>query len=204
SNDGGVTFGPPDTIARLNVRDRPFRMENLRVFPRPTAGADAAGTVYAVWFDCRFRPACRADDAVLTRSVSGSTWTRPQRIPLVPQTSPADVLLTSLGVDSVGRGRLALAYYTLAPAGCLPKACRLNAWQSTSRTAGSRWSPPRRLNATPMRLGWLAATSSGRMVGDYFGSVFSGGRATSVFSLAQAPRGDTFNQAIHALSVAAG
>jgi hypothetical protein len=105
-------------------------------------------------------------------------------------------------VDSSSRGRLTLTYYTLARAGCAPAACRLNAWQTTSRTAGSRWSRPRRLNATQMRLAWLPATSSGRMVGDYFGSVSVGGRAVSVFPLARAPRAGRFDQAIHALSVA--
>jgi hypothetical protein len=203
STDGGVTFRAPETISRLSVRNHPFRRENLRVFPLPSADADAAGTVYAVWFDCRFRPSCRADDAVLARSSAGSTWTRPQRIPLVPRTSATDVVLPSLGVDPATRGRLALTYYTLAPAGCAPTACRVNAWQSSSRTGGSRWTPPRRLNTTPMRLAWLAATSSGRMVGDYFGAVVTGGRAISVVSLARAPRAGRFDQAIHALSVVA-
>ena len=204
SSDGGVTFRPPETIATMRVRNHPFRRNTLRVFPLPTADADAAGTVYAVWFDCRFRPGCRADDAVLARSSTGSTWTRPRRIPLVPRTSETDVVLPSLGVDPTARGRLVLTYHTLAPAGCAPAACRVNAWQTVSRTGGSRWTRPRRLNITPMRLAWLASTSSGRMVGDYFGSVFSGDRAVSVFSLARAPRAGRFDQAIHALSGAAG
>jgi hypothetical protein len=54
-----------------------------------------------------------------------------------------------------------------------------------------------------MRLAWLAETSSGRMLGDYFGSVFAGGRAVSVVSLARPPRAGRLDQAIHALSVAA-
>jgi hypothetical protein len=54
-----------------------------------------------------------------------------------------------------------------------------------------------------MRLAWLAETESGRMTGDYFGSVFSGGRAVSVVSLARAPQARRLDQAIHALSVAA-
>jgi hypothetical protein len=204
STDGGVTFRAAETIATLSVRKHPFRQEDLRVFTLPSADADAAGTVYAVWFDCRFRPGCRADDAVLARSSAGSRWTRPQRIPLVPRTSATDVVLPTLGVDPTGRGRLVLTYYTLTRAGCASTACRLNAWQTTSRTAGSRWTRPRRLNRTPMRLAWLAATSSGRMVGDYFGAVFTGGRAVSLSSLARAPRAGRLDQAIHALSAAAG
>jgi hypothetical protein len=201
SSDGGATFGQPQTISALHVRNHPFRRDFPRVFPLPSADADAGGTVYAVWFDCRFRPGCRADDAVLARS-SGGAWTRPRRIPLVPRTSATDVVLPSLGVDPTARGRLVLTYYTLAPAGCGLARCRLNAWQTTSRTAGARWTVPRRLNATPMRLAWLPETASGRMVGDYFGAVVAGGRAVSVAALARAPRGGRFDQAIHALSVA--
>jgi hypothetical protein len=201
SDDGGATFSQPQTIAALRVRTHPFRRDFMRVFPLPSADADAAGTVYAVWFDCRFRPGCRADDAVLARS-AGNSWTRPRRIPLVPRTSATDVVLPSLGVDPSAKGRLVLTYYTLAPAGCGPAACRVNAWQTTSRTAGSRWTVPRRLNATPMRLAWLPETASGHMVGDYFGAVVAAGRAVSVAPLARAPRGGRFDQAIHALSVA--
>jgi hypothetical protein len=204
SNDGGVTFFHQQRIAALTVRSRLTKEENLRVFPLPSAGADAAGTVYAVWFDCRFRRDCSADDAVLSRSAPGSGWTRPQRIPLVPLTSTIDVVLPSLGVDPTARGRIVLTYYTLTPAGCGPRTCRLNAWQAFSRTAGSRWSRPRRLNATAMRLGWLPQTSSGRMVGDYAGSVYTGGRAVSVVSIARRPRGGRLDQAIYGLSAAAG
>jgi hypothetical protein len=200
STDGGVTLRPPETIAALRARNHPFLRENLRVFPLPSADADSGGTVYAVWFDCRFRPKCRADDAVLVRSSSGSTWTRPRRIPLVAGTSNVDIVLPSLGADHLARGRLVLTYYTLAPAGCRPDACRVSVWQTTSRTSGTRWSPPRRLNAVPMRLAWLPATETGRMAGDYFGSVVSGGQAVSVVSIARPPRGGQFDQSIHALS----
>jgi hypothetical protein len=200
SDDGGATFGQPQTIAALRVRPHPFKRDFLRVFPLPSADADAGGTVYAVWFDCRFRPRCRADDAVLSRS-TGSAWTRPRRIALVPRTSATDIVLPSLGVDPTTRGRLVLTYYTVASAGCALAACRLNAWQTTSRTAGQRWSVPRRLNAVPMRLTWLPETVSGRMVGDYFGAVFAAGRAVSVAALARAPRAGRFDEAIHALSV---
>jgi hypothetical protein len=107
-------------------------------------------------------------------------------------------------VDPASRGRLTLTYYTLAPAGCIPSACRVNAWQASSRTGGSRWTTPRRLNVTPMRLAWLPQTSTGRMVGDYFGAAFTGGRAVSVVALAHPPRAGKLDQAIHALSAPVG
>jgi len=203
STDGGASFSPPQTISSLRVRTHPFLRSYLRIFPLPSADADAAGTVYAVWFDCRFRPGCRADDAVLARS-SGSSWTKPNRIPLVSRKSRIDIVLPSLGVDPASRGHLTLTYYTLAPAGCAPSTCRLSAWQASSRTGGARWTTPRRLNVTPMRLAWLPQTSTGRMVGDYFGAAFTGGRAVSVVALAHQPRGGRLDQAIHALSAGAG
>ena len=203
SVDGGATFSPPQTISSLRVRMHPLLRSYLRVFPLPSADADAAGTVYAVWFDCRFRPRCAADDAVLSRSTGGS-WTRPARIPLVPPRSRIDVVLPSLGVDPASRGRLTLSYYTVAPAGCAPATCRVNAWQTSSRTGGSRWTTPRRLNVVPMRLAWMPQTSTGRMVGDYFGAAFTDGRAVSVVALAHPPRRGKLDQAMHALSAPPG
>jgi hypothetical protein len=203
STDGGATFSPPATISSLQVRTHPFLRSYMRVFPLPSADADAGGTVYAVWFDCRFRSGCRADDAVLSRSTGGA-WTKPARIPLVPRASRIDVVLPSLGVDPVSRGRLTLTYYTLAPAGCVASACRVNAWQASSRTGGRRWTTPRRLNVTPMRLAWMPQTSTGRMIGDYFGAAFTAGRAVSVVALAHPPRSGRLDQAIHALSAGAG
>ncbi len=203
SADGGATFSPPQTISSLKFRTHPFVRSYLRVFPLPSADADAGGTVYAVWFDCRFRLRCRADDAVLSRSTGGS-WTKPARIPLVARTSKIDVVLPSLGVDAATRGRLTLTYYTLAPAGCAPAACRVSAWQASSRTGGARWTTPRRLNVVPMRLAWLPQTSTGRMVGDYFGAAFTQGRSVSVVALAHAPRRGKLDQAMHALSARAG
>jgi hypothetical protein len=200
STDGAVSFGPREQITAITAQTHPFREDLLRVFPIPTAEADAAGTVYAAWFDCRFRRACSADDAVLVRSTANG-WTQPRRIPLVARTSRTDVVLPSLAVDPSRRGRLALTYYTVAPVKCAPAACRLNAWLTTSGDGGSRWTPPRRLNPVPMRFAWLARTSSGRMVGDYFGSVFSGTRAVAIVAIARAPRGGRLNEAIHALSV---
>ena len=56
--------------------------------------------------------------------------------------------------------------------------------------------PARRLNAQTMRLGW-AAQAGGAMLGDYFSTSWSGGRAVSVFTLAS-PLGARFDQALYA------
>jgi hypothetical protein len=57
----------------------------------------------------------------------------------------------------------------------------------------------RRLNAQTMRLVW-AAQADGAMLGDYFSTSWSGGRAVSVFTLAS-PRGARFNQPLFAAAI---
>jgi hypothetical protein len=48
-----------------------------------------------------------------------------------------------------------------------------------------------------MTLSWLPNTSQGRMFGDYIStSVLAGGQAFPVISVASAPTGATFNQAM--------
>jgi hypothetical protein len=89
----------------------------------------------------------------------------------------------------------------VSSADCTEATCRLDVFLVTSRTAGRLWAKPRRLNARRMRLGWLAQTTSGRMVGDYFGTVFSGTRVVSVHVQARAPRAGRFNEAVHAFSL---
>ena len=52
------------------------------------------------------------------------------------------------------------------------------------RDGGATWSPPTHL-AGPIRLDWLAATSQGRMVGDYISTSFAGRRALPLFAQAE-------------------
>lgn len=198
SSDGGATFSSREDIARLIVRNHPFRRDSLRVFPLPSADADAAGRVYVVWFDCRFRRSCQADDLVLSTSAGGGRWTRPVRVK-VPRTGSTDFVLPALGVNPNARGRLALTYYTLNAPSCSLASCRLDAWFTTSKNGGARWATPRRLNAQRMRLAWLAETGSGRMVGDYFGSVYAGGRAVGIATIARPPSSGRLDEAIYAV-----
>lgn len=200
SPDGGVTFRPRDRVASTILHRHPFRRDRLRVFPLPTATVDAAGKVYAAWFDCRFQPRCRDDDLVLSTSTSGGRWSAPRRIRL-PRSATTDFVLPALGVDTASRGRaarLALTYYTLNAPDCSLERCRLDAWLSTSRNGGLRWSAPRRLNAQRMQLGWLAETVTGRMVGDYLGAVFAAGRAVGIAAIARPPSAAGLDEAVYA------
>jgi hypothetical protein len=52
-----------------------------------------------------------------------------------------------------------------------------------------------------MQASWLAKTTSGRMVGDYFSTSFAGGRVVPVFTLATSPLNGRFREAIFAASL---
>jgi hypothetical protein len=204
STDGGATFSARERVAALRFHRRPIRPNRLRGFTLPTASVDAAGVVYAAWSDCRFRTNCRADDIVWSRSTGPRRWTAPRRIPLGPLRA-REYTLPDLAVDPSTRGaraRLALSFYTLNFANCTESTCVLDFHVATSRSAGARWTKPRRVNTQRMRLTWIARTNSGRMVGDYTGTVFSGGRVVAVHVQASPPSGGAFNEALYAYTLA--
>jgi hypothetical protein len=202
SDNGGATFSTtPEVIARVANFHRRNNTNLLRVFPLPSAAVDGAGSVYVAWSDCRFRRGCRANDIVLTHSTA-SGWTRPRRVPVANAGTNPDNVIPGLAVNpaSAGAGaRIALTFYTLRAAGCGTARCRLDVRLATSATGGRRWTV-RRLDARAIRLTWLPRTSSGRMVGDYVSSTFAGSRAVGVFALANQPRGDRLDEAIHAVA----
>jgi hypothetical protein len=204
STDGGATFSPREGASSLSFHERPFEPTRLRAFSLPSATVDADGTVYVAWLDCRFRAGCATDDIVISRSSAPGSWTAPRRVPLGPLRSATDFVLPDLAVDPPSRGgraRLALTYYAVSSADCTETSCLLDVFLVTSKTAGTRWTRPRRLNPQRMRLDWLAQTSSGRMVGDYVATVFAGKRVVSVHSQGRPSRGGRFNEAIYAFSL---
>src|SRR5207253_7136978 len=176
SADGGATFSAPERVSGLAVHERPIEPSRLRSFSLPSATVDASGTVYAAWLDCRFRVSCTTDDIVWARSASPDRWTPLRRVPLGPLRSATDFVLPDLAV--AGK-RLALTYYAVSSADCTESTCLLDAYLVTSKNAGTSWTKPRRLTRTHMRLTWLAQTASGRMVGDYMGTVFAAKRIVS-------------------------
>jgi hypothetical protein len=80
------------------------------------------------------------------------------------------------------------------PAGCLAIDVRM----VTSTNGGRSWTAPRRLNAFSMPSFWMADTSLGRMLGDYFSVSWVRGRPIAVFSLAFEPIGGMHRQSIFA------
>jgi len=181
STDGGATFTRA-TVAALTSADN----DPLRAISLPSLAIDAAGTVFASWADCRFRPACAANDIVVSSSTDGSTWSAPSRVPLAPTSSTLDAMIPGLGADPARPGHLALVYAYYTPGSCAGAGCALGIAFVQSPDGGATWTKPLRLDPEPMQMDWLAE-AEGRMVGDYFATAFAAGRIVPVFTLAIAP-----------------
>jgi hypothetical protein len=199
STDGGATF------ARTTVSEfRAASTSVLRALSLPSMEMDAAGTLYAVWDDCRFRAGCSADDLVLTKSVDGGvTWTPPARVPVAQASSTLSAFIPGLGADPAHAGHLGLVYAYFLPGSCARGSCLLGVALTSSVDGGAHWAKPQQLDAQPAPLTWLAQASGGRMVGDYFSTTFAGSRVVPVFALAARPLNGRFREAIFAASLPA-
>jgi hypothetical protein len=148
---------------------------NLRAIALPSAAIDGDGKIYVAWHDCRFRSSCQASDIAISTSADGLAWSKPSRVPLAPLSSSAEFFIPALAADrntSAPNVSLGLLYYSYPEADCTPSTCELAAGFARSADGGGTWSPP--IDVTPrMSLDWLAATSQGRMVGDYLGLAFT-------------------------------
>jgi hypothetical protein len=196
STDGGTTWSTTALIS--NVTDH-AEAGNLRSTALPTAQADNTGKLYVLWQDCRFRNACGSNDIVMSTSLDGLVWTSPVRIPLDAATSTADHFLPALAIDPSTGGtsaHLAFVYYSYSDANCTTNTCSLNAGFVTSQDGGASWTTPVTL-VSGMLLSSLPNTTSGVMVGDYFATVFSGGKVFPIFALANVPNGSTLDQAMY-------
>jgi len=194
STDGGRTFSAPVTVARVQAED----VRGIRAPTLPGAAADAGGTIYVVWGDCRFRDECSDDDMVVARSRDGLAWTPAERVPLVDPASDQQVFVPGLAVDPRATGRLAVVAYT-QPESCSSETCHgIYAVFASSRNGGRTWTAPRRLNAEPMAISSLPDTGLGAMLGDYVAASYVRGKPIPVFALALDPLGDRFREAIYA------
>jgi hypothetical protein len=168
---------------------------NLRTETLPSAEIDAAGTAYVVWQDCRFQSGCPANDIVMSKSTSETTWGPVTRI----TSDGGDHFIPGIGVDATTSGstaKLGLTYYRYPTANCTASTCQLTAGYTSSANGGSTWSTPTQL-AGPMTLSWIADTSQGRMVGDYISTSITGGRAWPAIEVGNAPSGSTFDEATY-------
>jgi len=188
STDGGATF-QRFTVAQLrSASDNPMRAIAL-----PSLDVDSSGTIYATWHDCRFRATCTANDIVLATSTDGATWAAPRRV-----TAGQSAFIPGLGADPQNPGHLALVY------GYFHTGTKTLGIALTQSVDGGRtWTAPQRLDTQAMPMAWLPKSEGGRMVGDYFSTVFAGGRVVPVFTLATSPRGMHYREAIFATSLKA-
>jgi hypothetical protein len=196
STTGGTSFGPPEAIAPAPATDT----ARLREPALPSAEIAADGTVYVAWHGCTYRPGCSDNDIVVARSQPGGGWSV-SRVPIHPVGSQFSEFTPGIAVDpsSSGAGtRIALTYYSLRPCG---GDCRVDAGVIWSANGGVTWSTPQRLNTLSMRQDWLPF-ARGFFLGDYISTSFAGGRAISVFALAEPPVGRTFDEAIYATAFA--
>jgi BNR repeat protein len=189
SHDGGTTFTQPIRIAALEASDD---LAEVRAPALPSAAVDAAGKLYVVWMDGRFRSSGTANDIVVSTSTNGTQWSEPSRIPL---SFAPTYMIPAIAVDPATNGKkahVAVAYYSMRMSsgckvyvpGCYQK---LDSWLVQSQNGGATWGKPRKLNGESMQIGWLADTTPGPMLGDYIGVSYVGGKAVPVVALAGPP-----------------
>lgn len=197
STNGGASWNSSVLVSNISHHTV---AGSLRESPLPSAEADAAGTVYVAWADCRFRSGCPSNDIVMAKSTSETTWAAPTRVPIDATSSTVDHFTPGIGVDrstSGGTARIGLTYYYYPNASCTAATCQLDAGFISSTNGGSTWSAPTQL-AGPMTLSWLPNTSQGSMFGDYIStSVVPGSNAYPVLPIANAPTGSTFDLAMY-------
>ncbi len=208
STNGGTSWSKEFQVSKIQFHGN---SGGLRTSPLPTAEIDAGGTAYVAWEDCRFEAKCSANDIVFSRSSDGVNWSAPARVPSDPVGSGVDHFVPGLAVDpttSGGAAHLALTYYFYPSAACTPATCDLDVGYTSSPDGGAHWSAGTML-AGPMKLADTAATSQGRMVGDYISTSFNtAGAAATVFAVGEPHAGSVFDEGMWApstpLAVASG
>jgi hypothetical protein len=193
STNGGTSWNSTVQVATISHHTV---AGGLREETLPSAEADAAGTVYVSWSDCRFRSGCPSNDIVIAKSTSETTWAAPSRVPIDATGSTVDHFIPGIGVDPSSSGsaaRIGLTYYYYPAASCTAATCRLDVGFISSTNGGTSWSAATPV-AGPMNLSWIPNTSQGRMFGDYIStSVRPGGNAYPVLAVATAPSGSTLH-----------
>ena len=193
STDGGTTWSAPVTISSI---DEHAVAGGMRALPLVAAQMDAAGKVYVVWADCRFRTNCSANDIVYSTSSDGTTWSAPSRVPIDAVTSTEDHFTPGFAIEpgtSGSTAHLALTYNFFPKASCTT--CSLGVGYISSSNGGTTWSAPKTL-AKGMNPNWLPSTTSGQMAGDYMTAAYLSQKVHGVFPDATAPVGTTFNESM--------
>jgi hypothetical protein len=196
STDGGKTWS--STVVISNV-DNHGEDGNFRSFADlPSAGIDAAGKAYVIWWDCRFRSGCSSNDIVMSTSADGKKWSAVSRIPIDSTKSTVDHFIGGIGVDPATSGstaHLTIVYYYYPVSAC-GNSCQLEVGFTTSTNGGKSWTKGKQL-AGPMKLTWLPVSDAGYMVADYIGVTYTNGNPRGIFMVAKAPTGSLLNEAAY-------
>jgi hypothetical protein len=191
STNGGKSWTTSVLISNITDHEVP----GMREEPLPSAEMNAAGKIYVVWDDCRFRSGCTSNDIVMSTSTDGVTWTAVTRIPIDGVKSGKDHFDPGIGASPTTSGSatmLGLYYYFYPDASCAVSDCRLEVGFISSTNDGKSWGKAQTLTE-PMQLSWLAQ-AGGAMVGDYISCSVIGKTATSVFAVGKKPKGTTKKQ----------
>jgi len=186
SKNGGKTWSQTRVISNIDIHTEAGNMRNG--FGMPSAEIDAAGKIYVVWPDCRFRTACNANDIVMSTSTDGIKWTKPARIPIDGKKSTVDHFLPGIGVDPATSGdnaNLTVMYYYFPVSNC-GGSCQLDVGFVNSQDGGKTWTQGQQL-AGPMKLTWLPLSDNGYMVADYVSVSYTNGKPFGVFAVATTP-----------------
>jgi hypothetical protein len=196
STDGGVSWSAPVTISNIQFH---ADAGGIRSGPLPSAAVDAAGMVWVVWQDCRFRSNCSTNDLVYSTTTDGVNWSAVTRIPIDDVTSGVDHFIPGIGIDPTTSGdtaHVALHYYYYRQSNCTVSTCQLFVGYISSSNGGASWNAPTPLTG-PMQLEWLPKSQNGLMVGDYIATVFTNGVPHGVFAVAQANAGLAYSEAMY-------
>jgi hypothetical protein len=198
STNGGTSWGSDSLVSTVSLHTVAGGLRNGGGLP--SAEIDAAGKIYVAWQDCRFRSGCPANDIVFSTSTTGTSWTAVTRIPIDATTSGVDHFIPGLGVDHATSGataKLGLYYYFYPKAGCTVSTCQLEVGFLSSANGGATWTTAQTV-AGPMSLSQIAATTQGRMVGDYISTSVVGGKSVAIFAVGKAPtNGQAFDEAMY-------
>ncbi len=196
STNGGASWGALETITEIQAHTD---AGGIRSGPLPAAAIDAAGTVWIVWEDCRFRANCSTNDLVYVTSPDGVNWSAVNRVPIDDTTSTVDHFIPGIAIDPTTSGasaHVAIHYYYYSQTSCTAATCQLIVGYISSANGGSTWNAPTTI-AGPMQLSWLPNSQNGLMVGDYIATAFTNGVPHGVFAVAAANTGTTFDEAIY-------
>jgi hypothetical protein len=203
STDGGQTWGHVAVVDNVTSH---ANSGGLRTSPLPSAEIAGDGTVYVAWQDCRFQPKCSANDIVFSKSIDGVNWGPTTRVPIADVgNTQNDHFIPGLAVDqstSSSATHLALTYYFYTDANCAPADCVLQAGTISSSDGGAHWGGQDTVGNS-MKLNQIAATSQGRMVGDYISTSFlDDGTYTTAVDIGQGTptSTQTFDEATYAPS----